>query len=333
MMLRLVGLIALCGAFMTPVAADDAVDPFVRDLLIISDWFEGEFDNEEQLWFHRRSRAEGDAPVRVHTAHKRVDLPKFGEHVFYVEEYTENNPENLYRQRLVIFSTDQEEAAIRMRQGFFKKPEKFRGAQNNPNTLKKISASDVFFIDECDVFLRRVADQFEGGMKSKACVFGEGDERRYSVHDVIISQSKFWRIDATMLVADDSFFKGTPLDTPTELRRAKIFSCDVYFYGDGGDQQVVEDLRIHSQGGTAQAIRESDSQSFDILLRDKEYPYYASRPDFIYYSIRESGAARSTAYGVADKNTRQFGLNAGKVGVFCHLEGFAFREPIEALEF
>lgn len=316
----------------SPSLADDAADPFARDLLILTDWFEGEFDNEEQLWFHTRSRAGGETPVRIHTAHKRVSLPSFGDHVFYVEEYKDHDPETVYRQRLVIFSSDTDKDAIRMQQGFFKKPDAVRGAHEDVSLVAGLTPDDILFIDECDVFLRRVADQFEGGMDEKACVFGEGDERRYSVHNVVLSKTKFWRDDTTFLVSDDSFFRGTAPGEPTELRRAKFYICDVYFYGeDRRQQQVVEDLRIHSQGGTGKAIRESDGQEFELLLREKEYPYYTSRPDFIYYSLRESGERLSTAYGVADPQSRQFGMNAGRVGAFCHLEGYAFRENYEEI--
>lgn len=323
-------LILVMAIVATPASAEGE-DPLTRDLLILTDWFAGEFDNEEQLWLHRRSGAAGDPPVRVHTTHKRVALPEFGDHVFYVEEYSDHDPDKIYRQRLVIFSTDLNEAAIRVRQGFFKKADQVRGAQNDPDRLKGLTPSDVFFLDECDVFLRRVAGQFEGGMKPKSCVFGEGKDRRYAVHDITFSENKFWRIDATLRVADDSFYTGTPLDQPTRLRRANIFFCDVFFYGESGDQQVVRGLRVHGQGGTATAVRQSDGQSFDILLRSKEYPYYATRPDFIYYSLRHSGAARSVAYGIADPDSRHFGMNAGEVGVFCHREGYNFREDLDQL--
>lgn len=323
-------------AGLTGASADDANNPFARDILILTDWFAGEFDNEEQLWFHRRSRSSGEAPIRIHTIHAPIEAPQFGDHVFYVEEYKDNDPEQVYRQRLVIFSSDLEENAIRVRQGFFKKPEKWRGAYAAPEKFRKLKEKDVFFIDACDVFMRRKADQFEGGMKPKECVFGEGDKERYSVHDLMISESKFWRTDATYLTSDDSFHTGTPPGAPSEMRRAKIFYCDFFFYGGEGlgserTQQAVENLRIHSQGGGATAIRKSDGASFSILLREKEYPYYETRPDFIYYSLRKTGADRSIAYGVADANSRQFGVNQGEIGAFCHREGYNFRESLEEL--
>jgi len=312
--------------------ADDAKDPFTRDLLILTDWFEGEFDNEEQVWFHYRSRAEGDPPIRIHTIHRRVDLPTFGEHVFYVEEFRDNDPANVIRQRLVTFTSDLEANAIRVKQGFFKDAESVLGAHNAPERLAFLSEDAVWFLDGCDVFVKRKADQFEGTMDSKTCVFGEGDARRYSVHDLTISKSKYWRIDQTFLVSDDSFHSGTPIGEPTQMRRARTYICAFRFYDEDGNEQLVDNLRVFSQGGTVSAVRESDGASFDILLREKEYPYYDSRPDFMYYSIRRTGEQRSVAFGVADANSRQFGAWIGELSAFCHREGYTFRESLEVIQ-
>ena len=327
-------LIALATLFVIAGTSlgDDTMDPRTRDLLILTDWFEGEFDNEEQLWFHQRSAAPGEPPTRIHMNNARVELPAFGEHVFYTEEYKDNEPESVYRQRLVVFSSDTDNSAIRMRQGFFTDPPTIRGAHQDPSRIAKLGASDVTFIDACDVYFRRIADQFNGEMTFKQCVFGEGKERRYAVHTIALSQNKFWREDATYLLSDDSFFMGTRPGERTQLRRARTFYCDFYFAPlNGSTAQESKGHRVFSQGGSATVVRDADGQSFDVLIREKEYPYYAVRPDFIYYSIRHTGAERSEAYGVADPNSRQFGARANGVGVFCHREGYEFREPIEEL--
>ena len=39
------------GAASGLAQAADTQDPFARDIKILADWFEGEFDNSEQLWF------------------------------------------------------------------------------------------------------------------------------------------------------------------------------------------------------------------------------------------------------------------------------------------
>lgn len=330
--------ILTAGIAVTGAAADDKTDPFARDLLVLTQWFEGGFDNEEQLWFERdpRSQTPEDArSVRLHASHRRLELPAFGEHVFYVEEYIDNDPDTVVRQRFVLFTSDLEEGAIRMKQGFFRDVDAARGAHEDPSLLSGLTEDDVFFFDGCDVFWRRRAGQFEGAMKPKACVFGDGDERRYSVHDLIQSEDHYWRIDATFLVSDDSFYAGTPLDNPTQMRRAKVFACEMLFRdvdaSPGSDPEQTETFRIHSQGGTVDVMRQSNGESITVLMRDKEYPYYYERPDFIYFSVRPTDAQRSLVYTVNDVNSRRLGAVIPGLAVHCHREGYDFRETLEQL--
>lgn len=315
-------------------AADTASDPNARDLLILADWFQGEFDNEEQLWFENDPRSntpEADRHQRVHTLHKRMNAPQFGEHVFYVEEYVDHDPAKIIRQRIVIFESDLERSQIRMRQGFFANAESLVGAHKRSEVFESLTDEDVFFIDTCDVFWRRVADQFEGKMDEKACVFGDGDKRRYSVHNLTLSASKYWREDLTYLVADNSFYTGTRPGHPTEMRRADRFICDVTFRTEEG-AQAFDDLPIHTQGGTIDVVRESDGKPISLMIRQKEYPYYSERPDFMFFSVRETGQYRSIAYSVTDTDARRIGINTAGIGAHCHREGYEFRESLELLD-
>lgn len=329
-----------CGACVAASASaqspvyDRPIDPHARDLVLLTMWFEGEFDNEEQLWYQADPRSqtpEADRHVRLHTMHQRLDLPRFGEHVFYVEEYKENDPDDLVRQRFVLFSSEGLKGGIRMRQGFFKDPSAARGAQYDPGRLADLSPDDVFFLDECDVFWRRTGDQFEGSMRPKACVFGEGDLRRYSVHNMVLSEDKYWRVDATRLVADDTLHIGHGEDNPTKMRRAVTFVCEIRFVLEDGSAQTIEGLRIHSQGGTQTVTRRDSGQQYTLRMRDKEYPFYDTRPDFLFLSVRPTGARRSLAYAVSDPDARRLGLSAADVLAHCHREGYTFQQPLEAL--
>lgn len=326
----------LAVLLLIPAAAQAAgeADPFARDLLVLTGWFEGEFDNEEQRWFQadpRSNTPEDERHVRVHTTHKRIQAPEFGEHVFYVEEYTENNPGQVYRQRLVIFSSEPEDGGIRMQQGFFHSPERFLGAQHKPGLFDALGPSDVFFLDQCDVYWTRVAGQFQGGMRPQACVFGEGALRRYAVHDLYLSADKYWRVDSTFLVADDTLHIGMPEDRPFEMRRVKAFTCNVTFDPQGPSPQEISGLRLHSQGGSFDVTRERDGQVFTVLMRDKEYPYYSTRPDFIYFSIRRKGEQASVVFTVNDPDSRSLGVNNGELLASCHRDGYGFRESLERL--
>jgi hypothetical protein len=317
-----------------PVQAADT-DPNARDLVLMSQWFAGEFDNEEQQWFQNdpRSKTPDDQKhERIHTIHKRFDLPAFGEFVFYVEEYRDNDPAKIIRQRVVALSSDSPAQGIRMKQGFIADAQAVAGAHLDPAKLAQLQASDISFLTGCDVIWRRVGDQFEGSMAPQACLFGEGKDRRYSVHNLVLSQTKYWREDRSFRVSDNSLFVGFPTSEPHKMNRAKIFICEVTFRGErrGEGEQKIEGLRLHSQGGQVWATG-ADGKVVGLRLRDKEYPYYDVRPDFLFFAVREKDKDASLGFSIHDVQSRRLGLDLGWMGAHCAREGYDFRQPLDAL--
>jgi hypothetical protein len=180
-------------------------------------------------------------------------------------------------------------------------------------------------LPECDVFWRAEADQYVGGMVGRSCVFGDGAQRRWSQHDLVLSATKYWRIDRTFELATGRLAVGHPSGVPHKLSRAKLFECNVNFYGTNylagpsPDDQAFTRQRLHSQGGTLRYTRKADGKTYVLRLRDKEYPYYETRPDFMFLSLRE-GDAPFIAYSLHDPDARFLGLNLGWMSVSCERE-------------
>lgn len=340
---RIFGCAVLVGALTASlvVNAAEEADPFARDLKILTEWFEGEFDNEEQMWFENDPRSatpEDERHSRIHVAHARLDLPQFGDHVFYVEEYIDNDPSKVIRVRFVTFESDLEAGAIRMQQGFFRDQDAALGAHHDRSKLANLTPEDVFFMkdlapdNQCDVFWRRVADQYEGAMIEKGCQLGTDGRgpARYSVHNMVLSADKYWRVDSSFLSADDSLHVGHPVDNPSRMRRARTFQCEGAFRSAEGSQDI-KPFQIHSQGGMGRFTRDSDGKQFELLMRQKEYPYYETRPDFMYFSVREAGEQRSLVFTVNDADSRRMGVNFNGMIVHCHQDGYDFRQTYEDL--
>jgi hypothetical protein len=317
------------------VRTGEPTDPNARDLVLIGQWFAGEFDNEEQQWFENDPRSQTPADrkhERIHTIHKRLDVPTLGTVVFYVEEYRDNDPAKIIRQRLVTFASNAPQRNIRMQQGFLKDAKAAQGAHLDPNKLATLKAGDISFLPGCDVTWRRVGDQFEGSMAAKTCQFGEGKDRRYSAHNLVLSATKYWREDRSFRLSDDTLFLGYPTDEPHKFNRAKIFICEVTFRGEkrSENEQKIEGLRLHSQGGQVWATR-ADGKEIGLRLRDKEYPYYDVRPDFLFFALREKNKEASLAYSIHDVTSRRLGLDLGWMGSHCVREGYEFQEPLASL--
>ena len=78
------------------------------DLNLAMEWFEGRFDNNFQVEAEKEAGVE-EPLSRLHSIFTRVDLPEFGDCVYYGEQYGDTDPTNIYRQRLYIWTANTEE--------------------------------------------------------------------------------------------------------------------------------------------------------------------------------------------------------------------------------
>jgi hypothetical protein len=88
---------------------------------LIATW-PGDYDNREQLQFDAdvgKRDMDSGGHLRVHSQIRRVQVPALGEYVLYVEEYEDNDPASIFRQRLYVLTADAAEQAIRVKMLFF----------------------------------------------------------------------------------------------------------------------------------------------------------------------------------------------------------------------
>ncbi len=312
------------------MAMDPPADPNLRDLQLLAQWFEGEFDNDEQLWVENRSDWQGNPEEkhdRVHAMHKKVTADSIGNYIFYVEEFINDDPNKISRQRLISFESAVDTLGIIMKIYFLKDTAKYAlGASSHQQAISNISKNDLFGLDGCDVIFQRVGDQFHGSMKDRACQFGKGDELRYSVHNLIISKEQYWRVDRTFLVKDNSFWKGHPNNEPHKMRRVNFYTCDVSFYEKAyylpsEKDRKYDGLRVHDQGGTAVVENPIDGKTYFIQLRNKQYPFYPLEDsNFFFLRFKEQGAKASTALAFGEPMAKTIGFQMNWASAVCKCE-------------
>ncbi|MEO1486402.1 MAG: chromophore lyase CpcT/CpeT [Bacteroidota bacterium] len=298
-------------------------DPNVRDLLLLVKWFEGEFDNDSQLWYEgRRKVPEAERHGRIHATHTKIQADFLGEHTFYVEEYIDDDTTKIARQRVVSFKSMAPEEGIEMEIYFLKEADKFVGADGDASVFKELKQEDLFGLDGCAVIFQRKGEQYFGSMRDKACQFGEGDLLRYSVHDLVVSQNQYWRVDRSFLVKDDSFYKGHPNDIPHKMRLAERYTCDVSFYEKSYAEPDPNDksykgLTVHNQGGFTWVTYPKNGKKYGVQLREKEYPFYGEGADFFMMRFIEEGQKRSTILVTAQPGATKLSFNNGWASCFC----------------
>ncbi|MGB0624733.1 MAG: CpcT/CpeT family chromophore lyase, partial [Luminiphilus sp.] len=99
-------LFVVLWVFMTGVRADEAA-VLDKDFRTMMQWFPGVYDNQEQVYFEAEQEVdEALRHERIHHVFEPVELPAFGEHVFYVQQHLNDDPAQIYRQRIYTFQPD-----------------------------------------------------------------------------------------------------------------------------------------------------------------------------------------------------------------------------------
>ncbi|MEM8892097.1 MAG: chromophore lyase CpcT/CpeT [Bacteroidota bacterium] len=319
--------IILMGMFIGSLPIFAQSDPYARYLRILLEYFEGEFDNDSQIWLEGRRDWKGNPEEkhqRLHISHTRILHDQVGAHAFYVEEFLEDDSQNISRQRVVSFMSDPEAGGIRMKIFFLKDAAKYAGAQYKTELLDGLTQEELFRIETCDLIFQRQGEQYQGSMEDKACQFGEGAEKRYAVHDMIISKDQYWRVDRSFLVKDDSFHKGHPNDEPYKLRRATYYNCNVSFhekayYIPSEKDKRYTDIKIHNQGGMHWFENPINGKKYAVQLREKEYPFYTEGSDFFMMRFKEEGKLASEVIVTTAPHASSISFQIGWASAQCKL--------------
>lgn len=320
-------LFIFCSIFMSKQLIAQS-DPNARDLVKLTEWFEGEFDNDSQVWYENRYSWKGNPEERhnrMHSIHTKIDAPALGKNVFYVEEFLDGDPTKISRQRIVSFTSNAPETSMTMTIYFLKEAKKYVGAHKQSEILKGIGETDLFGVDGCDVIFQREGEQYHGSMLPKACVFGESKLRRYSVHDIIISENQYWRIDRTFLLENDQFHKGHPTPEPHKMRKAKFYNCDIAYYEKAyympsDKDQKFKSIKIHNQGGMEWFENKIDGKKYGFQIRDKQYPFYEDGSDFTMLRFIQEGEKASKLIIIADPEAKTLSFQMGWASASCKLE-------------
>ena len=113
----LVCLFLLLGCAPSEAHSEDSPEAQIlkRDFTRMMDMFPGRYDNQEQVYFEDDlGVTEENRHERIHHIFSPAQLDNFPGTTFYIQQYQNDNPEDIYRQRIYSFEPDYEENAIRL---------------------------------------------------------------------------------------------------------------------------------------------------------------------------------------------------------------------------
>ena len=287
---------------------------------LLKQWWQGHYDNHEQIV--RQSGGGLAEPVfdpifRLHAVYKSIDLPEVGDHVLYVEEYKNNDPENLYRIRLYNLMPDVASGTIRIQMHAPLDQDKWQGAHADPERLAQITAADFQpFSEACEAYVAFEGSHFRGGMKDRQCQV----DSSYFQYDIVIGPDHYWFRDQRRdLETEEVVWELIPGSNfqYLQLTKARWFSCVVNYNLDG-DMTATEYLTtitLHDQGGEA-PITYPDGKEYYFTIHDRAFTAPSDRT-FPLYRIHEKGNHVPIAYAYAVDDADRFGLNLGWFYTLC----------------
>lgn len=300
-----------------------------REIRYLAEVLPGRYDNSEQLSFDAsvgKTDMENGGHLRVHSQIRRVELPQFGEYVFYVEEYKHNDPTDIFRQRLYTLQVDAGENALRLTLHFFRDGKTYLGAHDDPALLDSLDVDGVMALEGCDVFIRRDTDWFAGAMKTKTCLFGDGDNRRYSDYQLRVSKQQYWFRDRILSAVTDEPLEEVADFSWHQLERARQFACmiDVPKEPGGRPNFTQHYITIHDQGGRF-AFTHPDGRAMNLQM-GHTWGVGMQRETF-YIAVLDSDPSKPTiVYGWGEPGADRIGVNPGYLRIQCDLATDKVRE-------
>jgi hypothetical protein len=290
-----------------------------KDFRTFLAWFEGEFDSGEQVAFADELGIPKDAvPERIHSIFRRVELPAFGEHVFYVEQYLDGDPAKIYRQRLYSFSLDEREQAIRLAIHIPADPRSLVGAHRDPTKLRGLTPAVTRSPPGCEVYWRRRGDAFLGEVKPGACTFASERSGKTIVvsDDLYLDDDEIWIHDRAV-DADGAYVYGNKAGIPNRLRKVSHFSCWLFVKREGvaedaaGAWAMHHDIAVHDGGELVWVQSDARASRVGLKIRRVVWPSGTNRDSLVLY-VHDEGAAdpqRAVSYSWADPVASRLGIN------------------------
>jgi hypothetical protein len=313
--------------------------PGQRDLQVIAEILPGVYDNNEQVYFDkRRNLPEALRHGRARLAIQRVQLPAFGEHVFFVQETLAADLSKPTLLRLYAFETDQDPSVVRMRIHDLGDPGgAYRDALTKPEVLAPLTRAAAPSEAGCDVLWRREAGQFRG--TNAASCRGKtpaGSVRREL--EMLLDSQALW-IRSRRINDKGELVSGFADGAHYRFNRARQFQCHADIPGVGGGRaepfKRYGPFPTFDQGGEIRfRTEEAAPRDITINLRHVDWPINnetgAFTRDVLVTYVSEKGAdgkPGQSAYSFTEPTVTRSGLNLGWILVLCNMESNRSGKP------
>lgn len=289
-----------------------------RDFKRMMKWFPGRYDNQEQVYFNGNLNVpEEERHGRIHHIFTPVDLPDFPGETFYIEQYQNGDPTDVYRQRVYSFEPDFEENAIRLTIHIPKDAKALLGAHSDLSKLDGLKPTDFTTYPGCEVYWTFQNEFYHGFMKEGACRVESKRSGKTLVitDDLQLSKSSIWIRDEAV-DTDGNYVYGNKARIHHKNLRANNFKCWVSPQKENGEYGFYNDIYIHDQGGRVW-LEGEDHQRVGLRMRNVVWPMGNNRPSLVLYAYRGDDEDKAVAYAWTSPDEPRIGINLRWIQASC----------------
>ncbi len=292
-------------------AQETGFSPIERELAYLMHIWPGDYDNQEQVSFDERAQGKSTLNhIRVHTKVTKIEKPKLGKNVLYIEEYHKNDPLNKQYHWFYSLSADEESTAVRASVYLLKNTAQLKLLSKNPTELAKIRVKDLAHLKGCDFLIRRDAYIHHGIMENGNCMSGK--EKENFNRQIQISKTTFSILHTTGNSEENTHW--------WKMIRARWFACMVDVPKDtpGRANHTQHYIKIHDQGGTF-SFTHPDGRDMTLLMRNT-WSYGMQRETFFIGVLEGDVNGPTLVYAWGEPGTDRIGMNPGYIRIQCDLD-------------
>jgi CpeT/CpcT family (DUF1001) len=271
--------------------------------------FEGEFDNFQQVYKEREDKV-AEVHEHIHSIFKRVKLPAFGDHVFYVIQYMDGDTAKVYRQRIYTFTEDKAEQAIRLDIYSFAVDSIYYYANQHPEKLHGLTPQQMTNTAGCAVYWKKTDTRFWGYMKEKACSFvsRRSGKTIYITDSLLLTKDELWIRDEAQ-DAEGNYVFGHKGKIHHKLKRCHFYTGWILLQKAGFDNEYIQyrNQTWHDQGKRVRLISEDGKATkYEVELAAV---VYGKDLEVLKIAIYEVGVSKAIAYAWATPGAKNIGIN------------------------
>ena len=261
---------------------------------------------------------------RVRTIVAPVKLPWLGEHVLYLEEFLQDEPDEVRRQILLqIEPQGPPEAAVRAHLFTFVEPARWAHLDRRARLTEKLRQEDVVLVSGCDLVFRREGDQFRGGTVGRGCrearkgAAAAVGAARYVDYQLVIGTDIYWYRRRILRGNDDELNEEVIGYNWFEPNAEQLYTCRIDWSASGraADRKPLLRVDINDQGGHGR-FTTPDGRALELTLHSQDWPFSGER-DALILMVQPQGSDEPISSAWAEVDIQQLDLDIGWLRVRC----------------